>query len=142
MAERDVPVKMRREQEQRVEKMTDECLELMGLTGRYELEVIYDWGLDGDMAVDPEGNTMVHLTCCATLAQWQYSRARLRWFMPRVVTITDHRLRAVVVHEIIHIVLNPIDSLLKSGAQSETNNEKATEDMTRVVLAAAGIDYP
>lgn len=143
---------MRRQQredhEQRVKNALCEAERLLGIEGRYELSIIFEWGHDGDGQVDEDGATNVSLTTAVTNAQWQYMRARIRFHMPVIAASSDERLFAVVVHEIVHVLLNPLDSFtILSGDDPRANdaskaNEYTTETVTRAILSAAGRPYP
>jgi len=135
-------------EEARLDHAIAEALEVMGIECDYALKHVYDWGHDGDCDVDADNYTRVHLTTAMTNASWQYKSATIRWFMLNVMTSEDERLFAVVVHELVHVLLNPIDSLItaddndKLAAVYGRMNEYVTETLTRVILHAAGTDYP
>lgn len=138
----------RQRQENRVNDALIYAQQIMGIRGKYELTVIYDWGFEGDAAVDQEGVTQVTTTCAITNAHWQYMKAKIRWLMPIVVGISDNRLLATAVHELVHVLLNPLDSFhIFPGDDPRANdatkaNEFTTESVTRALLCAAGKPYP
>lgn len=126
---------------ERVQGIADSAAEMLGMQYQYELTHIFDDGHDGDDAVEGSEIPQVYTTCAVTTAQWQYKRAQIRWYLPICATHSDESLFTVAVHELVHVLLNPVDSLLpedEHGWYSE-RNEFATESVTRAILTAAGL---
>lgn len=139
---RSAAIKNREAIVDRITEIADEAAQLVGMLDQFELTYLFDEGHDGDN-VSGSGNQIpqVSVTCAVTTAQWQYKRAKIRWFLPICATLTDERLFAVAVHELVHVLLNPLDSLLPEEDDDHwyaDRNEFATESVTRAILTAAG----
>jgi hypothetical protein len=74
----------------------------------------------------------------------------MRWYMRTCTGRSDDYLLCVAIHELVHILLNPLDSLFASLPDAENehmalvhsqHNEFATESVARAICVAAGIDY-
>ncbi|MDE3023764.1 MAG: hypothetical protein KGI54_18265, partial [Pseudomonadota bacterium] len=75
---------------------------------------------------------------CATMADWEYRQASLNWNLPLVATFTDDELKAVAVHELVHVLTAPIWESIPTGRTRDNLfrlNELATENVSRVLLA-------
>lgn len=104
----------------------DEALPLMRME-HYSLTHIFDTGTPDDGK-----------TAAITEASWQYMHANIRWFLALLQSMTDARLFEAVVHELAHVLLNPLDSQLGDGELPAALNEYATESVTQAILHAAG----
>jgi hypothetical protein len=126
----------------RIKRAMRRAERLMGIEGRFQVSVLFDPGFDGDGYVDVDGSVSVYRTACVTVAQWDYARATMRWFPRMTQGISDTDVLAIAVHEYVHILLNPVDRHLKAKNKHTRDNECATENLTRAILAAAEIDFP
>lgn len=81
-------------------------------------------------------------TLAETDAAWQYHQATIRWSLPNVAGVDDKYLDGTVVHELVHVLLSPMESLLRtdegehSGAVNGTC-EYAVEAVARAILRVA-----
>jgi hypothetical protein len=49
-----------------------------------------------------------------TDAAWQYHQATIRWSLPAVAGLDQKYLDATVVHELVHVLLSPMESQLRT----------------------------
>lgn len=73
--------------------------------------------------------------CCAadTEAQWEYRQARIRVYLPAIANHTDEDLEAIMVHELVHVLVNPMESLIK---EKDTKlSELSVENVAQALLA-------
>lgn len=68
-----------------------------------------------------------------TNAKWEYREATIRWFLPTCATLTDAQLEATVVHELVHVLLAPMESHVKDRHGEQC--EYAVESVARAFLA-------
>lgn len=79
-------------------------------------------------------------TYADTNAQWQYRQAQIRVFLPMLVALTDGQIEAIIVHELVHVLVNPMASLLKD--KDSKLAELAVENVAQALLAAAAVKGP
>lgn len=132
--------KQEKKERARVEAIVDEAAALLGMNSEYELTYIYDAGASGDDSIADEGYCALSAVTAVTTAHWQYKRARIRWYLQMTAMQTDNRLFATAVHELVHLLLNPLDSLLDTAADPvyAAMNEYTCETITRAIMFAAG----
>lgn len=68
-----------------------------------------------------------------TKAQWEYHNATIRWFLPAVCSSTDLYLEQTVVHELCHVLLDPIERHVRGGKMDATC-EHTVETVARTLL--------
>lgn len=75
--------------------------------------------------------------CAAdTSAKWQYRSAKITVYLPTVANHTDEDLEGIIVHELVHVLINPMESLMKDR---DTNQcELAVENVALALMAAHG----
>lgn len=88
--------------------------------------------------VDTESPEVLAETEC----HWQYHQATIRWSLPNVAGVEDKYLDATVVHELVHVMVAPMESLLRTdeGEHSGAVNgmcEFAVESVARAILRVA-----
>lgn len=66
-------------------------------------------------------------------AKWQYRHAIVRVYLPAIANHTDGDIEGIIVHELCHILLNPVDSVLPRKFSDQC--ELATENVARAFLA-------
>ncbi len=71
-------------------------------------------------------------TAADTDAMWQYRQARINVYLPTVANHVDADLRAVLMHELVHVLINPMESLTKEKHTAQC--ELAVENVTRALL--------
>lgn len=64
-----------------------------------------------------------------TASQWQYRNAWITWFLPVIAELTDEQLEEMVVHELCHTLISPIenyeDKMAERTELATTNVERA-----------------
>lgn len=77
-----------------------------------------------------------------TEAHWQYHQACIRWSLPNVAGVDDKYLEGTVVHELVHVLVSPIESQLRTdeGDHAGIVNglcEFAVDEVARAILRVA-----
>jgi predicted SprT family Zn-dependent metalloprotease len=72
-------------------------------------------------------------TQATTNTTWYYREATMTWHLPKLALLEDDELENVVVHELVHILLDPIHP---EGDGINHHLEYATECLARALLAA------
>jgi len=126
------------EQSARIEAMVEEAATFMDMAGQWEFDhVMCEWDPH-----DQEGSDIptVYTTAAKTTAQWQYKRAQIDWYVGRIATLSDERLMAVIVHELVHCLLNSLDRWINDDADDSYHelNEYTCEMIARAILVANG----
>lgn len=76
-------------------------------------------------------------TAADTDAKWEYRQAKITMYLPTIANHDDDDLRDIIVHELVHVLLAPMESLRKD---SETKVcELAVESTARALIAARGL---
>lgn len=71
-----------------------------------------------------------------TDAKWQYRSGRIRVYLPTIANHTDEELEWLLVHELVHVMINPMESLMKDR---DTNQcELAVENIAVALMLANG----
>lgn len=72
-----------------------------------------------------------------TNSLWQYKKATITWFLPAMVDIDDDHLQDCVIHELLHLVIDPLyDAVDGSNEHIYKLNELVTQSLTYVVQNA------
>lgn len=58
-------------------------------------------------------------TTALTEARWQYLTAKIKWFLPSAVRHSDTELEKILVHELVHVLLAPEQTLVFERAIDE-----------------------
>jgi hypothetical protein len=75
-------------------------------------------------------------TAADTDAKWEYRQAKITFYLPSIANHDDEDLEGIIVHELVHVLLAPMESLRKD---SETKQcELAVENTARALIAAMG----
>lgn len=111
-------------QEKRIAKYIKKWVPLLGLQ-QWRLEVNY---VETYRADDPN-------TEADTSATWQYLKAVLRFYLPCFVHFDDDYVEAVVVHELVHVLVNPMESTCPEDKTDQ--RERAVEEITQALLRVA-----
>lgn len=73
--------------------------------------------------------------CAAeTEGRWQYRSAKITVYLPSLANHTDEEIEGVLVHEIVHVLIDPMESLMKTKDTSQC--ELAVENMALALIAA------
>jgi hypothetical protein len=67
-----------------------------------------------------------------TITYWQYRDALIDWYLPSASRLGSIALEGVMVHELTHVLLSPMESNIKSNR--EELGELATENVARAFL--------
>ena len=67
-----------------------------------------------------------------TAANWQYRDALFTWYLPRISLLDPDHVELLVVHELVHVLLNPIDP-----KTHKKRLEFVTESIARALIKAA-----
>lgn len=72
----------------------------------------------------------------ATSTKWSYRQADIRAYLPVIVGYTDAQMDILVVHELVHVLVNPMEDELPSKYEKQC--ELAVESVARAIVAAHG----
>lgn len=105
-----------------IDKLMDELVHAMWL-GHWQINAVYEWNgiktTDGTLpAAQVEG------------ADWRYMHAKIRFDVPTCSTMEPHELRDVVIHELLHCLVN---EMREDGIDHE---ERVVSHLQRVVSLA------
>jgi hypothetical protein len=73
-------------------------------------------------------------TACKTTTDWEYRQSSMDWCLPLTAAMTDLELLRLVVHEVIHVLVAPMEMLIKDQELSNKVCELAVENVTRALL--------
>ena len=74
-----------------------------------------------------------------TKSDWEYRQATILWNVESVMLLDDDQLSATIIHEFVHVLIDPLWSALTAAQQDRFNkiHEFCTENVARAILAAA-----
>lgn len=79
--------------------------------------------------------------CAAdTEAKWEYRQAKIKVYLPAVAGHTRKDVRGILLHEIVHAIVAPMESLIKENDAHTRQCELAVETLTRAFLDFAGLE--
>lgn len=67
-----------------------------------------------------------------TTAKWQYRQAMIRAYLSAMATSTDEEIENIIVHELAHILVNPMED--KVPSKHEDQCELAVENVARALV--------
>src|SRR5262245_48777434 len=70
-----------------------------------------------------------HHTLADTEAFWQYRHAKIRWYLPSMIRLSEAEMDEAIVHEYVHVLLSPIEGKLAS--RHEELSEFTVESLAR-----------
>ena len=108
-------------QKKRVQKYIDKWFKAMGL-GWFEIDI--SWSRERDQR-EPDVLARAHTT-------WQYRIAEVVFFLPVVAENKDDFLEGAVVHEFVHVLINPL-MVVGSKEDLQPQHEYATECIARAL---------
>lgn len=73
-------------------------------------------------------------TACETITDWEYRQASMDWCLPLVATMTELELRRMVVHEVVHVIVAPMEMQIGNAVLANQLCELAVENVTRALL--------
>lgn len=74
-----------------------------------------------------------HTTLADTTANWQYGEAKIRWFLPTMLRLSDSEIEATIVHEYVHVLLSPVEERIPGKYDEMT--EYAVESIARAIIS-------
>lgn len=75
-----------------------------------------------------------------TETDWEYRQSLMRWFLPKLCTMTPEEIRHDVLHEHVHALTASIESELSTRHNKAC--EYAVESLTRAILHLADLRKP
>lgn len=66
-----------------------------------------------------------------TESDWEYRQGTTTWYLPRVAGLTDETLENTVIHELVHILVSPIESEIAERYDKQA--EFAVESVARAI---------
>jgi len=81
-----------------------------------------------------------------TDAHWEYHQASIRWSLPNVAGTSEKYLDGTIVHELVHILLSPMESQLRTDQTADDGTpsgivnglcEHAVDAVARAILRVA-----
>lgn len=106
---------------------------IQGFATKWERLMDMAW-LSVKHTYNPNVNEESPFIVATTQADWEYRAGVIDWNMPRVCAIEDDTLESVVVHELSHILLNPLEQLATKPHEAPLV-EFAAESMARALLS-------
>lgn len=106
---------------QRVTDVVEHVLEELGVT----------W-VDVELAF----TTVNKGSVCETTTLWEYRTASMQWVLSATIELTDRDLRRMAVHEVVHVLVAPMESQVfgKGGSAKDKACEFAVESVARAIL--------
>lgn len=74
-----------------------------------------------------------HSVIADTEAFWEYHLAKIRWFLPAMIRETDEGIEEDLVHELVHVLLNPIERHVPTKLDEQ--KEFTVESVTQAILS-------
>lgn len=75
-------------------------------------------------------------TMAETKGQWQYHQGTIKWYLSSVCGQEEKYIDATVVHELVHVLLDPLQALIPGRKADEIVNEHTTEAVARAIQRA------
>ncbi len=66
-----------------------------------------------------------------TVTDFEYRQASIKWYLPTSILEEDTSLRRIVIHEIVHVLVAPMEGLVKESPLRIKMCELAVENLTR-----------
>lgn len=89
-------------------------------------------GLDVTVRCDQHYAESSHFTCADTEFDWEYRAGAITFYLPACCPKTEDELSEIVVHELIHVMLAPMEDVIKSRYNKQI--EFAVETVARAIL--------
>lgn len=88
----------------------------------FDIEFAFLDSFYGDDSADDYKTTAV------TEGRWQYRQAKIKFYMPSAVRHSDEELEKILMHELVHVLLLPEQSLVDSKLSIDSSFEPATSE--------------
>lgn len=88
--------------------------------GHWEIRHVFIDSFDDDQSNDDYKTTAI------TETRWQYLQAKIKWFLPSAARHDDAELERVLVHELVHVMLAPEQSLVDTAIDHSTASHPYT----------------
>jgi hypothetical protein len=117
------PMRNQEQEQTRVETVLEHVLEELRLDW---MDIRLKWN-----TAMGEGSDRV---ACSTTTDFEYRQASMDWCLPLIGAMTDLQLRRLVVHEVMHVLLAPMEMQISDKKLANQLCELAVENVTRAVL--------
>ena len=105
---------------------------VMGIAAEIESEMDLSW-LDIVHKFDPRNSE--DRVLCETHADWEYRQASMLWNVQLVAASSDEELTDTMVHELVHVLIDPLWSVACKIKGARKLNEFSVECVARAIKA-------
>lgn len=81
-----------------------------------------------------DDNGQDHKVTATTHAQWQYMDANIKWYLPSAVRHDDETLEKILVHELVHVLLAPEQTLVDTEIVHGSSHGQYNETQTNALV--------
>jgi len=81
-----------------------------------------------------DDNGQDHKVTATTHAQWQYMDANIKWYIPSAVRHDNQTLEKILVHELVHVLLSPEQSLVDTEITHSSSHGQYNETQTNALV--------
>lgn len=92
------------------------------------------WTLKHEFTTEPSTEEPGHAAQADTMADWRLREATMTWYLERTVALTDEELDNLVIHEMLHPILDPITPVDKDKVDLV---EYVTESLAKMIARVA-----
>jgi hypothetical protein len=110
-------------QEKRCKAMVEDWADRLGISAWCLINVRFSTDIDGE-----------RITAECT-PDWEYEQAGIKFNLPTCAVMSDERLEAAVVHELVHILTAPMEQKLRK--RDALLGELSVEKITKAIIRAA-----
>ena len=75
-----------------------------------------------------------HKVTATTHAQWQYMDANIKWYLPSAVRHNDEALEKILIHELVHVLLAPEQTLIDTEITHSSSHGQYSETQTNALV--------
>lgn len=75
-----------------------------------------------------------HKVTATTHAQWQYMDANIKWYLPSAVRHNDETLEKILIHELVHVLLAPEQTLIDTEITHSSSHGQYSETQTNALV--------
>lgn len=84
--------------------------------------------------LDTYYDTDEHKVTATTHAQWQYMDANINWYLPSAVRHNDETLEKILIHELVHVLLSPEQTLVDTEIVHGSSHGQYNETQTNALV--------